>query len=241
MARLGRFLAGAVFVLALPVFLFFANLIWVTLDVGTYEHMLFDYGAAERTGLRADELKAVAGALAAHFRDGTPIGLTAAKGGQQAPLFSEREVVHLHDIHNLVQFGLRVLAVLAGYFVVFAGVGVRWWRGHYVQGLAWHVRLGALLTLGILVVLGLLAVFAFEQLFLVFHVVSFPNDFWLLDPQQHYLINMFSQRFALDTTLLVVGRTAGEALLLALAAGSVVWWRTNRGAADRAGGARSGG
>ncbi len=241
MARLGRLLAGAVFVLALPVFLFFANLIWVTLDVGTYEHMLFDYGAAERTGLSAGELKAVAGALAAHFRDGTPIALTVAKGGQQAPLFSEREIVHLRDIHDLVQFGLRALAALAGYFVVFAALGSRWWRGRYWPTLAWHVRLGALLTLGVLVALGLLAVFAFQQLFLVFHLVSFPNDFWLLDPQQHYLINLFSQRFALDTTLWVVGMTAGEALLLALAASSVVWWRADRGAADRAGGARSGG
>jgi len=234
-AKFAKFLAGLIFVLAVPVFLFAGNLIWVVLDVGTYERLLFSYGAAARTGLSAAELRAVATAFAAHFRDGTPFALTVLKGGARVPLFTERELVHLHDIYNLVQFGLRSLALMGAYFLLFAALGLRWWQGRYWRSLAGYVLRGGLLTLGLLAVVGGLMLVDFEQLFWVFHVVSFPNDYWLLDPSQSYLINLFSQEFAQDTALLVAGVTAGEALLLSLVAGGVIWWGGRYGPANRAG------
>ncbi|MHB1006987.1 MAG: lipoprotein intramolecular transacylase Lit [Chloroflexota bacterium] len=233
MGKLSRFIAGAVFVVALPVFLVVGNLIWVTLDVGTYERLFFGYGAAARTGLSANELHAVAAALAAHFRDGTPITLTIVKAGQVVPLFVEREIVHLRDVYNLVHFGLNALAAIFGYFVLFALAGMAWWRGRYWRSLAGYVLRGALLTLGVLVVVAFGVLFAFDQLFWMFHVVSFPNDFWILDPRQSYLLNLFAQNFFEDTTLGVAIATAVEAVTLALVSGVVIWWRANHGPAAR--------
>ena len=148
-------------------------------------------------------------------------------------MFSEREIVHLRDVHDLVQFGLRALVAVGAYLALFAAAGARWWRGAYGVRLARHVRGGALLALAVLFGLAASVAVAFDQLFVLFHVVSFPNDFWLLDPSRHYLINLFSQQFFLDTTLLVAGMTTAEALALLAATSAYLWWRAKGGPADR--------
>lgn len=234
MSALLRFAAGVVFVLALPVVLFFGTLIWAVLDVGTYQRLLFEYGAAARTGLNAAHLNAVAVAFANHFREGTPFTLTVVKAGVTQPLFSEREIVHLRDIYDLVQFGLRALAGIGLFLVAFTLAGIAWWRGCYWRTLAGHARAGAVLTLGLLALLAAGSLLAFDRLFWLFHEISFRNDFWLLDPNQHYLINLFSQQFALDTVLLVAVATAVEALSLAVVASLVIRWSTGNGPAGRA-------
>jgi integral membrane protein (TIGR01906 family) len=223
-----RTVATAIFVIAIPIFLFGANLLWAVLDVGTYERAFFGYGAAQRTGLSAEELRAVAQSFATHFRDGTPIEMTVTKGGQQLPMFTERELVHMQDVHDLVARGLVAAAALLGYFILFAAAGRAWWRKRFVSTLAKHVQWGAGLTLAVLLLVAGLTLVNFDDLFWAFHVVSFPNDFWLLDPSQHYLINLFSQDFFLLTTLMVAGMTALQALVL-LAVASAVKWRIHNG------------
>ncbi|MHB1417888.1 MAG: DUF1461 domain-containing protein [Chloroflexota bacterium] len=230
---MARRIAAGIFILTLPVFLFAGNLIWVVLQVGTYEDAFFNYGAAARTGLSADELRTVATAFVDHFRDGTPLALTVVKNGQTVPMFTEREIIHMQDVHNLVHFGLRSLAVIALFYVVFALAGTRWWRGEYAVSLSRNVLRGAGLTIGLLAGIGLLTLFDFEQMFILFHVVSFPNDFWILDPAWSYLINLFAQDFFMNTTLKVAVTTGAEALLLAIVAGGVILWRTRYGPAGR--------
>ena len=41
----------------------------------------------------------------------------------------------------------------------------------------------------------------FDDLFRQFHLLSFANDFWLLDPRTDHLIQMFPQGFWFDVTL----------------------------------------
>jgi integral membrane protein (TIGR01906 family) len=237
--RLLKSLAGILFVILVPLFLFGANLLFMVLDVGTYERAFFGYGAAERTGLSADELRSVAASFATHIRDGTPIVETVARDGQRVPMFSERELVHMRDVHDLVSRGLVIAGLVGAYFVAFAVLGRRWWQGHYAVSLSRYVRRGAILTLALLLGVAGLTVVAFDQLFWVFHVVSFPNDYWLMDPRQHYLINLFSQQFFLDTTLVVAGMTAVEAVVLLAVATGVIWWGTHNGRVRQESGSRA--
>ncbi len=233
MAGFGKSLASTLFVLAVPILLFAGSLIWTVLNVGTYEHAFLDYGAAQRTGLGARELRGVATALAEHFRDGKPIDIQINKGGAIQPLFAERELIHLHDIYNLVQFGLRALGILGLYCLAFAVAGLAWWRGRYWHTLARHARAGALLTLALFVLVAVGSLLDFDQLFWTLHVISFPNDFWLLDPSKYYLINLFTQGFFQETALKVAVATAAEALLLTLVASVATRGRTRRGPAGR--------
>ena len=73
---------------------------------------------------------------------------------------------------------------------------------------------GGGLTLAISAVIGALSLFGFQRLFLFFHLVSFDNDLWILDPRRDYLIMMFPQGFFFDATVIIVVLTLGQALLL---------------------------
>ena len=59
---------------------------------------------------------------------------------------------------------------------------------------------GGWLTFSLVLLVALLALVGFDRLFLYFHLVSFSNDLWILDPRHDYLIAMFPQGFFFDCT-----------------------------------------
>jgi len=106
-----------------------------------------------------------------------------------------------------VQRGTFLLIVICA-FALFFGFRVGWRM--LVKGLSW----GSLITVGLIVVLALWAFFGFEKLFILFHLVSFPNEYWMLDPAKDYLIRLFPEGFFYDAALLGFGAVIFEALLL---------------------------
>jgi integral membrane protein (TIGR01906 family) len=65
-----------------------------------------------------------------------------------------------------------------------------------------------------MLVLGVGTLLNFNQLFLQFHLLSFTNELWQLDPSQDYLIMLFPRGFWYDTTLLCALATAAGAIIL---------------------------
>jgi integral membrane protein (TIGR01906 family) len=135
------------------------------------------------------------------------------KRGEEFNLFNERELVHLQDVRSLIQLDYLVqrgalLLLITYVLVLFFGFRVGWRM--LVKGLSW----GSLITVGLMVVLALLAFFGFEKLFILFHLVSFPNEYWMLDPAKDYLIRLFPEGFFYDAALLGFGAVILEALLL---------------------------
>ncbi len=75
------------------------------------------------------------------------------------------------------------------------------------------------MTLALMLALGLGTLLGFDQLFLQFHLLSFANDFWQLDPTRDYLVMLFPQGFWYDATLFVALATAVGAVVLGGLAG----------------------
>jgi integral membrane protein (TIGR01906 family) len=73
---------------------------------------------------------------------------------------------------------------------------------------------GGGITLALMLALGLGILFGFSQLFWQFHVISFSNEFWLLDPTKDYLKMLFPDGFFYDAALFCAGITAGLAIIL---------------------------
>jgi integral membrane protein (TIGR01906 family) len=74
-------------------------------------------------------------------------------------------------------------------------------------------------TLVLALVVGGLSMLDFESLFIRFHMLSFSNDLWQLDPRTDYLLILYPQAFWLDTTL----RIAWITLIQILALAGVAW------------------
>ena len=73
---------------------------------------------------------------------------------------------------------------------------------------------GSVATMILMFFLALWAVSGFEQLFLLFHEVSFANQFWILDPSKDYLIMLFPGGFFYDVALFSFGAVIIESLVL---------------------------
>jgi len=71
----------------------------------------------------------------------------------------------------------------------------------------------------LMLALGLGTMLGFDQLFLKFHLISFTNKLWQLDPAKDYLIMLFPQGFFYDAALFCALATAGLAIILGGVAG----------------------
>ncbi|MBM4447795.1 MAG: TIGR01906 family membrane protein [Chloroflexi bacterium] len=200
------------FILCVPLLLLSASIGGAANSLALYHYGFDKYGVSQTTGLPDTELDKAARGLIGYFNSGDEyINLTVTKDGQTFALFNEREVVHLKDVKGL--FRLDYWIFLGTLIYSFAFVGFVIWRKEWRQ-LAWGLLWGSGLTLGLVLVLGIGAVLNFDQFFLQFHLLSFTNELWQLDPSRDYLIMLFPGGFWYDATLFIATATAVGAILI---------------------------
>lgn len=205
-------LAGVLFVLALPVFFISASLSGAVSSLSLYRYGFDRY---QNTALDSTQLEEVARALISYFnsRDET-IQIVVESGGQGVALFSEREIVHLKDVKDLVQFGHKVMWGSLGYIVAFTAGMFLWRRSNLRSALVWPAFWGGALTVVVMLALGIAMLVGFDQVFLEFHIISFANDLWMLPPEAS-LLHLFPQAFFRDAALFIAGAVLVEAMVVA--------------------------
>jgi integral membrane protein (TIGR01906 family) len=112
--------------------------------------------------------------------------------GEERPLYNKKELLHLEDVRNLFRTGLTAewiatAAALALTVLLLAA------RKHKAASIAFYAA--AISTIAILVLLALPAASDFTGWWTKFHLITFTNDLWLLDPQTDWLIRMFPEPF----------------------------------------------
>src|SRR4051794_16144276 len=191
-----RWLAGVLFVIALPLFLILGNVLNVAGDREFYaaEFPKYDVGAV--TGLNREELVTVADLFIAYLSvPGSNLDYQITVNGTRRPLFNQKELSHMADVQKL--FGLvRQARLGAGSILLILPL-----LGLYLGGNGIFPRLGTLLTIGggvtvaLLALAGIASLFDFTDAFITFHQMAFSNDDWMLDPRTDYLIMLFPEGF----------------------------------------------
>ena len=208
----------ALFALAVGAMLLLTNVRLAATRPEVYEYSFSRYEAVERTGVPRAELDRAAREIIAYFGSGhVPyLAIEVAVDGQTDPLFNQRELLHMRDVRELFRAAFMVQQVAIGLVTLYLVVTVVRYRRAAIDRLA---REAVLAGGGIGVVLALTAVamlFAFHWLFTQFHLLSFANDFWMLDPRTDRLVQMFPDGFWFDVALGVGILTFVEATLVAL-------------------------
>ncbi|MDV2988908.1 MAG: TIGR01906 family membrane protein [Dehalogenimonas sp.] len=184
-----------------------------------YEYGFSRYNVAEATGLAPAELTKAAHGLTAYFNSGDEfIDLVVVKDGEPFTLFNEREIIHLYDVKALIRLDYLGLDVSLGYSLLVAGL--LFYRRQR-QLLAAPVFWGGSLTLAVVAALGLAAAIDFNAFFTRFHMISFANDFWLLDPSTDYLIMLFPGGFWQDAVIFL-----GLGIVIIAAVAAFIGWRS---------------
>jgi len=203
------------FMLCLPVLLITTSLGWAANSLCLYKYGFEKYGVSQTTGLPDSELENIYAELISYFNsDEEYISITVVKDGESFELFNQREIIHLRDVKRLVQLDYGVLLGTLAYVLAYAGVCLFWKKRRYWRHLAWGLVGGSSITLGLMLASALGILFSFERLFWQFHVISFPNQFWLLDPTRDYLKMLFPDGFFYDATILCAAITAALAVIL---------------------------
>lgn len=217
------------FMLCLPILLLTASLGGAFNSLWLYEYGFEKYGISQTTGLADSELEKAARGLISYFNSGEEyISLTVVKDGKPFELFNQREVAHLRDVKGLIWLDYWVLLGTLIYALGYAGVSLFWRKRQSWRRLAWGTVGGGSLTLALMLALGLGTLLGFDQLFLQFHLFSFSNALWQLDPARDYLIMLFPQGFWYDATLFSALGTASMAVILGGVAGGYLWVSRSR-------------
>jgi len=208
------------FMLCLPVLLLTASIGVAVNSLWLYKYGFEKYSVGQTTGLAEVELEKAAEGLIGYFNsDEEDINLSVVKDGQPFELFNQREVIHLKDVKGLIWLDYWILLGTLVYALAYAGVSLFWWKRRYWRRLAWGVVGGGGITLALMLALGVGTLLGFDQLFLQFHLISFTNPFWLLDPTTDYLIMLFPQGFWFDVTLFCLLTTVFGTVVLGGVAG----------------------
>ncbi|MDI6815349.1 MAG: TIGR01906 family membrane protein [Dehalococcoidales bacterium] len=214
------------FVLCLPILLLSASIGWAVNSHWLYKYGFEKYGVSQITGLAQSELETAATELISYFNsDEEYISLTVVKDGEPFELFNQREVAHLRDVKELIWLNYRFLLATLIYALTYAGVSL-FWRKDW-QRLALGVVGGSGITLALILALGLGMLLNFDQLFWQFHIITFANELWQLDPTKDYLIMLFPQGFWYDAYLFCALATAlGAVVLGGVAEGYLLFTRS---------------
>ena len=142
--------------------------------------------------------------------------MTVVKNDKPFELYKGREVLHMADVKELLLLTKRVAALSGAYLLALALLGLCFRRRILVQDTAAVLLGGGVLTLGLMLLAALGTFIGFDQLFLLFHLISFTNNLWLLDPTRDYLLMMYPDGFFRDATLVIAALTLVEAVALVI-------------------------
>ena len=221
-----RVLAGigiAVFVLAIPLVLI-TSAVRITINTP----LLYSYGFAANeiprtTGIENKELISAARQIRDYFNnDNQFLNVRVSVSGILRALYNAREIRHMEDVKRLVRgvYGIQIIAIL--YLTGFGAISLAAAPGRYPRELFRLFRWGAVLTLALVILAGLASLLNFNQVFYNFHIISFDNDLWQLDPSRDYLIAMFPQQFFfLATVAIALGVIIAATALFSIASFSL--------------------
>jgi integral membrane protein (TIGR01906 family) len=214
-----RIIIHWLFILSLPVLLLTVSVTAAVNSPWLYTYGFDKFEVSVTTGLDQEELSLVARELIHYFNsDQEFIKIYAVKDGEPFPIFNEREVVHLKDVKGIFRLVYNLLLGTGLYVCLYFGLNLFWWqeRRSLARGLVW----GSCITLGLMAITGVMVAVDFEWFFRQFHLISFANDFWMLNPATDYLIMLFPQEFWFEAAIYCAVAAAVGALIL----GGLGWW-----------------
>ena len=122
--------------------------------------------------------------------------------GQERQFFSDIEIRHMIDVRELYDVGfiIRNFSILMFIFLI---LFMAFCKIPIFATLARCSREVIAAFLILLVILIGVIVIDFDRAFIVFHLLFFDNDYWILDPGVDLLINMVPQTFFVEISIFI--------------------------------------
>lgn len=188
-------------VCCLPLVLIASTIRWGVNNLDLYEYGIDTYDISTVTGINKADLMKIYQQLIDYYNSrvkSPQVELN--RNGESFSIFNEKELVHLSDVKDLIKLDYKVQWIVLIVLII-SGIITILKDENKWQRLAVSIFWGSMVTIALMIFLGLWALVGFENLFVLFHLVSFSNEFWILDPIHDYLIMLFPGGFFYDIAL----------------------------------------
>lgn len=211
-----RTLATIIFVVAVPVVLVTTTIRLVFNEPRVYRYAVDEYDAVQTTGIVRGELLRAGEELRAYLNNGdsdAELRIQVVQDNVPVPLFNQREVGHLRDVHDRIIWMNRVQLIAALYVLGFVALAVLWTREVSTRGLAWATLAASVLTLAGVGIIGALSSSGFEGAWERFHALTFSGNY-TFNPAADRLIQIYPEDFWQQMVFFIGALIVAEAFLL---------------------------
>ena len=202
-----RYIAGYLAALCLLALIVSQSIIFPTFFMPFFRQQYASQGIADYIGMSEEELMYVTVELLDYMRGRRDDleGIRATVGGVEQEFFSQRDKIHMVDVRVLYDLAFMVRAVafwaLVG-LICFMAV-FKYPIRHLLARCSREVMAGFLLISAI--VAALIAI-DFDRAFVIFHLIFFDNDYWILFPFYPYfdrLVMMVPIQFFINISIFI--------------------------------------
>ena len=194
------------FVAILVPILLITSSVRIVVDFTGFYSFEFDRSRiSQYTGIDKQELMQVSRRIQDYFHDDNELLVVPGQihGRFFENIFNQKEVQHMKDVKILFN-GVSLLQYMSSIVLAFLVLGQILFRGinglqESINSIVW----GAFATLLLILIASFGVLLSFDRLFRLFHLLSFANDLWSLDPRHDYLVAIFNQKFFFHASLLV--------------------------------------
>jgi len=214
-----QYIAQYIIILIIPIFLITLNARIVINSSSLYNYGFEKYSITDITRISHQDLMSVSESIRDYFNNSEEFLYvsTVVNNIKVYSLYNDREIQHMVDVKKLIQSSyliLNISTILLLLMLIFTIFKHRKKIVNTIHPISSLIKAGSILTISIILILTILSFFDFESVFYQFHILSFSNDLWQLDPSRDYLIAMFPMGFFFDTTIIIGAMTLIEAILL---------------------------
>jgi integral membrane protein (TIGR01906 family) len=209
---------GCAAAVALVLLLVTSNVRATSNSLWLYEQLFERNEVPRRSGITILELRGVGATIQDYFNsDIEPLAVTASINGAPVSLFGDDEAAHMADVKRLFAKTYRLQAISALVLAIAITAAVYLRRGQSATMIRSWLSRGAIIAAGAITVIGIASMVAFEQVFLLFHYIGFPDGNFTFSTQTDYLVQVFPYGFWADITVVIGAMTLTEAAVLWIA------------------------
>jgi integral membrane protein (TIGR01906 family) len=231
-----RWVASGIFIACIPLLLVLTNVRVAASWERVYDYAFGQYEVVDVTGIERPELDRSAREIITYFESSEPdelLDIRVQRGDEEIALFNQREILHMADVRDLFRLVYRIHEFALVYVVAYVAAVYLWSRERSMRRLARQAITAGIATVAVLSLAAVGVVLGFDAIFEQFHLLSFSNDFWQLDPRTDRLVQMFPMGFWFDVTLAVGVLSVIQGGAVALAGLGYIIWLDRRAEARR--------
>jgi len=178
---------------------------------------------ALKTGINENDLFLVVDNIQDFFKEKSneKINMVVYISGIKKNLFNSKEIQHMIDVKNLI-LNIKLFNYLlwvAALILLLIKISLS--KEKILISLLSITRSYFIYSVAILISTLILIALSFRWIFYFFHIISFDNNLWILDPRTDYLIKIFEEVFFMDAAIFIGILTLFSSIIIFLSVNTI--------------------